>query len=99
MAKFIEYKSNPLCTALYVLCGAVVIPLLACILFIREMISTTGFVVITACGMGGFFFLKEQVERRFRTVIEVASGKLPKQPSEDCGPRRPGVPGRRLSSN
>ena len=81
MAKFIEYKSNPLWTGLYMLCGAVVIPLLACILFIREVISTTGFVVITACGMGGFFFLNEQVERRFRKVTEVASGKLLKQPS------------------
>ena len=81
MAKFIEYKSNPWWTGLYMLCGAVVIPLLACILFIREVISTTGFVVITACGMGGLFLLNEQVERRTRKVIEVASGKLPKQPS------------------
>ena len=79
MAKFIEYKSNPLWTGLYMLCGAVVIPLLACILFIREVISTTGFVVIIACGMGGLFLLNEQVERRTRKVIEVASGKLPKQ--------------------
>ena len=79
MAKFIEYKSNPWWTVLYMLCGAVVIPLLACILFIREVISTTGFVVITACGMGGLFLLNEQVERRTRKVIEVASGKLPKR--------------------
>ena len=79
MAKFIEYKSNPWWTGLYMLCGAVVIPLLACILFIREVISTTGFVVIIACGMGGLFLLNEQVERRTRKVIEVASGKLPKQ--------------------
>ena len=79
MAKFIEYKSNPLWTGLYMACGAVVIPLLACILFIREVISTTGFVVIIACGMGGLFLLNEQVERRTRKVIEVASGKLPKQ--------------------
>ena len=81
MAKFIEYKSNPWWTGLYMLCGAVVIPLLACILFIREVISTTGFVVIIACGMGGLFLLNEQVERRTRKVTEVASGKLPKQPS------------------
>ena len=81
MAKFIEYKSNPWWTGLYMLCGAVVIPLLACILFIREVISTTGFVVITACGMGGLFLLNEQVERRTRKVTEVASGKLLKQPS------------------
>ena len=81
MAKFIEYKSNPWWTGLYMLCGTVVIPLLACILFIREVISTTGFVVITACGMGGLFLLNEQVERRTRKVTEVASGKLLKQPS------------------
>ena len=81
MAKFIEYKSNPWWTGLYMLCGAVVIPLLACILFIREVISTTGFVVIIACGMGGLFLLNEQVERRTRKVTEVASGKLLKQPS------------------
>jgi hypothetical protein len=79
MAKFIEYKSNPWWTGLYMACGAVVIPPLACILFIREVISTTGFVVIIACGMGGLFLLIEQVERRTRKVIEVASGKLPKQ--------------------
>jgi len=82
MAKFIEYKSNPLWTGLYMLCGAVVIPLLACILFIREVISTTGFVVITACGMGGVFLLNEQVERRTRKVTEVASGKLLKRPAK-----------------
>jgi len=79
MAKFIEYKSNPWWTGLYMACGAVVIPPLACILFIREVISTTGFVVIIACGMGGLFLLIEQVERRTRKVIEVAIGKLPKQ--------------------
>ena len=56
MAKFIEYKSNPWWTGLYMLCGAVAIPLLACILFIREVISTTGFVVITACGRVGSSF-------------------------------------------
>jgi len=82
MAKFIEYKSNPWWTGLYMLCGAVVIPLLACILFIREVISTTGFVVITACGMGGVFLLNEQVERRTRKVTEVASGKLLKRPAK-----------------
>jgi len=82
MAKFIEYKSNPLWTGLYMACGAVVIPLLACILFIREVISTTGFVVITACGMGGVFLLNEQVERRTRKVTEVASGKLLKRPAK-----------------
>ena len=75
MAKFIEYKSNPWWTGLYMLCGAVVIPLLACILFIREVISTTGFVVITACGMGGFFLLNEQVER-LPVKEQVVSGKL-----------------------
>jgi len=48
-------------------------------LFIREVSSTTGFLGIIACGMGGLFLLIEQVERRTRKVIEVASGKLPKQ--------------------
>ena len=56
MAKFIEYKSKPLWTGLHMLCGVVVIPLLAGFLFIREVISTTGFVVVIACGMGGVYF-------------------------------------------
>ena len=99
MANVIEYTYNRVRTGLYMLCGAVVIPLLACILFIREVISTTGFVVITGCGMGGLFLLNEQVERRTRKVTEVASGKLLKQPGEDCAPRRPRVPGRRRLSN
>ena len=57
MAKFIEYKSKPWWNALYVICIAVVIPLMASIPFIQGVVSTTGFIFITACGMGGLFFL------------------------------------------
>ena len=59
-----------------------VIPLLAGILFIQGVVSTIGFVVIIACGIGVFFILNEQVERRSGKVTEVASGKLPKRPAK-----------------
>ncbi len=82
MAKFIEYKTSPSWTALISWCWGAVIPLLAVILFLEGVISTTGFVVIVACGIGVLFFLNEQVERRSGIVTEVASGKLPKRPSK-----------------
>ena len=82
MAKFIEYKSSPSWTAFISWCWGAVIPLLAVILFLKGVVSTIGFVVIVACGIGVLFFLNEQVERRSGIVTEVASGKLPKAPSK-----------------
>ncbi len=81
MAMFIEHKSNPRWIALYVFCGALVIPLLAGTLLVLEVVSTIGMVVIVACGMGGIFLLNEQVERRSRKVTEVASGNMAMRPS------------------
>ena len=82
MAKFIEYKSSPSWTTFISWCWGAVIPLLAVILFLKGVVSTIGFVVIVACGIGVLFFLNEQVERRSGIVTEVASGKLPKRPSK-----------------
>jgi hypothetical protein len=82
MAKFIEYKSDPSWTAFISWCLGAVIPLLAVILFLRGVVSTTGFVVIVACGIGVLLILTEQVERRFGIVTEVVSGKLPKRTSK-----------------
>jgi hypothetical protein len=85
MATFYENKSNPRWTALrdcpiYVLCVVVAIPLLEVILFIQE-VPTIRFIVILASGMGGLLFLNEQVNKRSRIVMEVASKPL-KQPSK-----------------
>ncbi len=82
MAKFIEYKSKPLSTTLFMYCGYVVVSLLAAIPFLKGVVSTIGFVVIVACGTGVLFFLNDQVQRRSGIVTEVASGKLPKRSSE-----------------
>ena len=76
MAKFIEYKTSPGGLPLSWCLGGV-ISLLAVILFLKGVVSTIGFVVILACGIGVLFFLNEQVERRSGIVTEVASGKLP----------------------
>ena len=74
---------SPSWTTLYqCAAGSGVIPLLAVILFMKGVVSTIGFVVILACGIGVLFFLNEQVERRSGIVTEVASGKLPKRPSK-----------------
>jgi hypothetical protein len=82
MAKFIEYKTSPSWTAFISLCWGAAILLLAVILFLNGVVSTTGFVVIVTCGIGLLFFLNEQVERRSGIVTEVASGKLSKRPSK-----------------
>jgi hypothetical protein len=82
MAKFIKYKSDPSWTAFFSWSCFAVIPILAAILFLKGVVSTTGFVVIVTGGIGVLFFLNEQVERRSGTVSEVASGMLPKRPSK-----------------
>ena len=82
MAKFIEYKSKPWWTTLSMNCLSGVISLLAAILFLKGVVSTIGFVVILACGIGVFFFLNEQVEIRSGIVTEVTTSKLPKRPSK-----------------
>ena len=47
MAKFIEYKTSPSWTAFISWCWGAVIPLLAVILFLKGVVSTTGLVVIS----------------------------------------------------
>ena len=82
MAKFVEYKSRPWWTTPFMYCWSGVIVLLAVILFMKGVVSTIGFVVILACGIGVLFFLNEQVQRRSCIVTEVASGKLLKRSSK-----------------
>jgi hypothetical protein len=82
MAKFIEYKSKPWWTTLFMYCWSGVIVLLAVILFMRGVVSTIGFVVILACGYDVLILLYGLGERRYRIETEVASGKLPKHPSK-----------------
>jgi len=76
MVKFVEYKSNPWWATLLMLCWFLVIPLLAVILFLQEVISTIGLVVIVACGMVGNCFLYEQVKRRSRIAMFARSGPV-----------------------
>src|SRR5271166_3782748 len=80
MAKFIEYKSKPWWTTLFMYCWSGVIGLLAVILFMQGVVSTIGFVVILACGYGGLILLYGLGERRYRIETEVASVKLLKRP-------------------
>jgi len=82
MARFVEYKSKPWWSTLFMYCWFVVVSLLAAISFLKGVVSTIGFVVIIACGTGVLFFLNEQVQRRSGIVTEVASGKLPKRSSK-----------------
>ncbi len=82
MAKFIEYKSKPWKTTLFMYCGFVVVSLLAAIPFLKGLVSTIGFVVIIACGTGVLFVLNEQIQRHSGIVTGVASGKRPKRSSK-----------------
>jgi hypothetical protein len=79
MAKFIEYKLDPLKAGLIVFFGVVLVPILAMSLLFEGLIPAVGFVAILACGIGVLFVFREQLERRCRVAINVASAKLPKR--------------------
>jgi hypothetical protein len=79
MAKFLEYKADPLRAGPLVICGVVLVPSLAMSLFLEGVISAIGFVAILACGIGVLFLFVEQIERRCRVAISAASAKLPKR--------------------
>jgi hypothetical protein len=101
MAKFVEYNANRWITVLCVLGGAVLVPLVAEMLAIHEVISTTGCVVLVATGLLAAFLVNDRIQRRFRTVLDVPVGKQLKQAPARAKPS-PRVfkedPGRRIAA-
>ena len=75
MARFIEYGKNPWRQAYYLLGTSVVVPVVACFLFIRGDVSIFGFMAIIAAGVVGLTALNGGIDGRPRISDEVVAGK------------------------
>src|SRR5690349_14910416 len=81
MARFIDDRRPPWWSGLSLLCGAVLVPILAIVLSVREAVSPLGFLAIIGAGLVGLFLLDQRIMGRYRKVVEITAGKAPIRPT------------------